>query len=400
MMRYEWKKIFERRLNVVAMVLGYVLIGICWYSFLSQESFYDVETGSYIEGPEAIRMDRERAARQTDVITEAYMTELIGEIQQYHQDLESNEAYIEIIRPLGDIFYFVSRNYTDMREKNTDIGALEEVDLTDGARFYEHRMEKIKSYLNCDFSYGNYTEAEKAYWIQKAENTDIPFRWGSRKVMDGLLGMTFAGLYLQLVIVICASSVFAHEYESGAAPLLLTTKYGKDGLIRCKIAVSLLFTVGYLSVAALLTVGATAIVVGLPGADLPVQLWNSVIPYNLTIGQTCLGAFAVNLLIGVTVTAVLLCCSARLRSSLATLVVGAALILAPAFFPMSRTSGLWNHINYLFPVRVFNLENMLGSYVSYAVGDVVIPYIGMVVIVYAVTGIAALLLTRRGLVKA
>lgn len=38
------------------------------------------------------------------------------------------------------------------------------------------------------------------------------------------------------------------EYESGAALLLLTTKFGKNRLIWSKIAVSLLFTVGYLSV--------------------------------------------------------------------------------------------------------------------------------------------------------
>lgn len=38
------------------------------------------------------------------------------------------------------------------------------------------------------------------------------------------------------------------EYESGAASLLLTTKFGKNRLIWSKIAALLLFIVGYLSV--------------------------------------------------------------------------------------------------------------------------------------------------------
>ena len=109
MMRYEWKKIFERRLNVVAMLLGYVLIGICVFSYISQESIYDEKTDSYIEGIEAIRMEQARAESQTDVITEEYMTELIREIQDYNMDLESDEAYMEIIRQLGGHLLFRGR---------------------------------------------------------------------------------------------------------------------------------------------------------------------------------------------------------------------------------------------------------------------------------------------------
>ncbi len=399
MMRYEWKKIFERRLNVAAMLLGYLLIGICVYNYITQESCYDAATDSYIEGVEAYRMQEELAQSQTDVITEAYVTDLIRDIQSRGIDLESDDAYTEIIRPLGDMFYFVSKNYTDMRSKNTDMDALDKVDVSEGAHFYEHRMEKITDYLNMDFSYGNYTEAEKAYWIAKAGRTNVPLRWGSKRVMNQVGELLFAGFYLWFVVVICVSSVFSSEYESGAAYLLLTTKYGKDRLVRSKIGVAALFTVGYLTGGALLAVVPVALLLGLPGADLPIQLWNPVIPYNMTIGQTCLGMFGLLLLIGSAIALALMCCSAGLRSSLATLVIGVAVIIAPAFFPMSKKSGLWNHINYLFPVRAFNLEDVMGSYVSYAAGNVVISYTAMVVIVYAAVSAVALLLIRRMFVK-
>ena len=399
MMRYEWKKIFERRLNVAAMLLGYLLIGICVYNYITQESCYDAATDSYIEGVEAYRMQEELAQSQTDVITEAYVTNLIRDIQSRGINLESDDAYTEIIRPLGDMFYFVSKNYTDMRSKNMDMDALDKVDVSEGAHFYEHRMEKITDYLNMDFSYGNYTEAEKAYWIAKASRTNVPFRWGSKRVMNQVGEMLFAGFYLWFVVVICVSSVFSSEYESGAAYLLLTTKYGKDRLVRSKIGVAALFTVGYLTGGALLAVVPVALLLGLPGADLPVQLWNPVIPYNMTIGQTCLGMFGLLLLSGSAIALALMCCSAGLRSSLATLVIGVAVLIAPAFFPMSKKSGLWNHINYLFPVRAFNLEDVMGSYVSYAAGNVVISYTAMVVIVYAAVSAVALLLIRRMFVK-
>lgn len=399
MMWFEWKKIFERRLNVAAMLLGYLLIGVCVFNYITQESIYDEKTDSYIAGIAAYRLDQERAAKQTDVISEEYMTQLIGKIQSYHMDLESDDAYSEVIRPLGDIFYFAAKNYTDMRADIMDRNALNEIDLTERAHFYEQRMKKITDYLNMDFSYGNYKEAEKAYWIRKAEHTVTPFRWGSKGVMDALLDTIAIGFYMWFVIIICTSSVFSSEYESGAAALLLTTKYGKDRLIWSKIAVTVLFTVGYLSIGTFVAVGVIGLLLGFSGADLPAQLWNSVIPYNLTTGQVCLGNFAIVLLIGLALALVLLCCSARLRSSPATLVIGGAILIAPAFFPMSKESGLWNHINYLFPVRVVDLKAVLGSFVSYTVGDFVIPYVGMLVIVYVVIGFFALALTRKGFVR-
>ena len=95
----------------------------------------------------------------------------------------------------------------------------------------------------------------------------------------------------------------------------------------------------------------------------------------------------------------LLMCSARLHSSFAALVIGKAVMIVPAFLPMSKKSGLWNHINYLFPIRVMDVKEMMGAFVSYAAGDCVIPYMGMVVIAYLGIGAAALLLIRKGFVR-
>lgn len=396
MMWFEWKKIFERRLNVTAIILGYVLIGVCVAVWISGVRFYDEKTQAYIEGVDAVRMNQQHTAAQTDILSDEYITWLVGEIQRYHLDLESDEAYMEVIRPLGDIFWVTAKNYTDMREKTTDRNALNEIDLTDGAHFYEQRMKKITDFLNMDFSFGNYKEAEKAYWIQKAEGTKTPFRWGSRDIMDMVWDLTALGFYLVFVIIICVSSVFSSEYESGAAYLLFTTKYGKDRLIWSKIAVSILFTVGYIAAGIVLAVAAIGLFLGFQGAGLPVQLWDSVIPYNLTVGQACAANFAVLLLVGVTVALVLLGCSARIRSSLATLVTGMTIMIAPAFFPMSRESGMWNHVNYLFPIRVVDLKKVLGSFVSYTVGNYVISYVEMAVIVYIVVSAIALLWVRRG----
>lgn len=399
MIWFEWKKIFGRRLNIIAMISGYVLIAVCMFNYITQERFYDKTTDTYLEGMESFSRSREQAAQQTKIITDEYITQLVQQIQNYQLDLERDDAYMEVIRPLGDIFYFTVKNYTDMREEIIDNNVLNAIDLSKGAQFYKQRMAKIKDYLNMDFSSGNYKEAEKQYWIQKAENVEVPFRWGSKREMSTIWEIINIGFYLVFVIIICVSPVFASEYESGAAALLLTTKFGKNRLIYTKILASVIFTVGYLTLGNLLAVATIGLLLGFHGADLPVQLWNSVIPYSMNAAQVCLLTFAIILLISITIALFLLCCSAGLRSSLAVLVIGVTIMIAPAFFPMSKESGLWNHLNYLFPVRAIDVKEMLGSFVSYTVGNFVISYLAMVVIVYTAVSAAALAFTRKGFVR-
>lgn len=215
MIRFEWKKIFERRLNVIAMLMGYVLIGVCVVMRISQSNFYDEKTQTYVYGVDAVRMDQQRAEAQTDSLSEEYITQLVSKIQSRHLDLESDEAYEEVIRPLGDIFWVTAKNYTDMREGITDRNALNEIDLTDGAHFYEQRMKKITDFLNMDFSFGNYKESEKAYWIQKAEETAAPFRWGSRDIMGMVWDVTAPGFYLFLSLLSVSVLSFRRSMSRG-----------------------------------------------------------------------------------------------------------------------------------------------------------------------------------------
>lgn len=50
MMRYEWKKLFGSRLNVTAMVIGYLVIGVCIFNFIKNHTYYDEKTRDYVSG--------------------------------------------------------------------------------------------------------------------------------------------------------------------------------------------------------------------------------------------------------------------------------------------------------------------------------------------------------------
>lgn len=399
MLFFEWKKIFGRRFNVIAMALGYLLIGICTFNYITQENFWDEETGEYVYGVAAYELGKEKAEKTTDYLTEEFLTELTKSVQAKETDLDSDEGYSQVIKPVGpELILLLSDMYTDMGDAFY-WGKVGEISTESGIDFYERRLERILDFLNLDFSFGNYSEAEKEFWLDKAKQVQTPFAWGDKRAMDTLWLIIEIVFYLLFVISICIAPVFAAEYESGAAALLLTTKKGKTKLITAKILAAVMFALSYMIMGIGMAALAQGVIVGFAGSDLPIQLWGVEIPYDLSVGEVCKITFLIMLLIALAITLLTLAWSSRLKSTIIALVLGFALIIGPSFFPMSKTSGLWNHINYLFPVRAINVKDVLRTYNSYQFGNVVISYLGMIVLVYALVSIVSLLRIRGGFAK-
>lgn len=395
---FEWKKIIQRKLNLVAMIVGYVLIGICLFCYISQQSFYDETTDTYITGVKAYHENRIKNESMTDYLTEEYVSDIIAQIQYENMDLESDEGYTEVIRPIGSLFYLLGEHYQSCQEFGK-LNCLNEMKISKGAKFYERRMEKIGEILNMDYSFGNYSGEEKAFWIKKALKVKMPFAWGDSENMYTVWMIIQISFYLLFVIMICVSPLFASEYESGAVALLLTTKYGKNKLITAKIITAIIFSLVYLIVGIGTAVGVFGIIVGIWGTDLPVQLMNTIIPYNWSIGQACVISFLLVLLVALAIVLFTAMLSARTKGSMITLVIDFLILIGPVFLPMSKEWGLWNDINYLFPVRAISLENVISVFNSYQIGTIVISYLGMIIIVYTIVAIFSLCGIKNGFAK-
>lgn len=396
---YEWKKIFSRRFNVLVMLAGYVLTIVCIFNYICQYNYYDEGAQDYIHGISAYQQKDQLEHSRTDFLTEEYLTQVVSDIQSSPiQDLESDEAYTQLLRQNYDMLSLIGKNYMDLREV-TDFNVLRELSAEDGIGFYERRTQKLADYLNMDFSFGNYSQAEKDYWMQKEQSVATPFAWGSRAVADMLESLLGVMFYFLFVIGVCVAPVFASEYESGAAALLLTTRYGKNRLIFGKIAAAVTFAIGYVALAVGIQWAAVGLTVGYSGLELPVQLWETTIPYDWSMGTALLAGTMIMLLVVLAFTLVTLLISARTRLSLIPLAVGFLLVIAPAFFPMSKEFRIWNQINYLFPVRLISIKDILSTFNSYQFGPVIISYVGMIVIVYVLVSVLCLPWIKKGFVK-
>ena len=141
------------------------------------ESEYFYQKDLEIKGVEAVRYHEDFAENQTGELTEDYVTNVLREIKESNIDPNTDEGYVTFDERYGNLFNYLVKCYqpigVDIHQPELLLG----LDLENGAQFYEGRVQRVRDFVNQDFSYGNYSDAEKEYWISKAETVKTPFLW-------------------------------------------------------------------------------------------------------------------------------------------------------------------------------------------------------------------------------
>lgn len=397
--KYEMNKILKRRLNLIAMLMGYIVLGITTIYPVLKESEYILETETDYEGMEAIRFNQDRAASQTDYLTNDYVAKVIQEIQGSGLTPDTDIGYLSLNDRYGSLYNYLMNCYKPIGDTEFKPNILMEIDRKDRERFYKARIEKIDTYLNSDFSYGNYTDTEKAYWLSKAKNVKTPFKWGDifvPKHYDTVIAMVF---YLLFVLAICIAPVFSSEHEQGTAGILLASKLGQSKLVSAKVLAAYAFSFLYVGIGFLIACVGLFIALGTDGFELPVQLMDDAICYQMNMGQFILLQLLVAVVaIFFTVTLTMMI-SAITKSTFGTMIVMLVVMIGPAFIPFSKTNGLFNHITALAISRMVDLKVVLKSFIDYRVGGMIVDLLTFTLVFHVLCGVVLLLLMRKAFVK-
>lgn len=372
LLKFELKKIFVRKVNLIAITVGVLLVIISNIALIHGESLY-LDNGNSLKGVKAIKTQTETENALSSELTEEFLTGFLRDYQQKIQN-SSLEDY-SLIAPKSNLFILIAENYTEWND-NWDWETLNQISTENGIGFYERRIEKIK-----------------------VESIHTPFTWGSRSTWKIILRSVSFLFFQCFVIAICLAPVFAGEFQNRTDSLILSAKHGKDRLIYAKVIASLAFTLFYISLCSILTVGINIMILGIDGWNLPIQLWSTIIPYHLNAAGACGLSFLVIFLICFLLTAITLMFSTVCKSQMVTLAFDIFLFFGTVFIPFSKTSGLWNHILYLCPIHIMDLTNVLKSFISYQFGNVVIPYLMMIFIVYVTITIVCLCYAKRNFKK-
>lgn len=392
---FELKKILGRKANQIALLLGILLVIICSVIQIQGETL--TIDGQELKGAEAVLKQQEIEKDLTDELDEEFLT---GFLREYQRQIIGNPSgyNYSVIETKSNLFSLLAKNYTEWNE-HFDWETLNRIPTEDGIAFYDRRMEKIQTLLNADYSYGNYTEAEKQYWLNKARAVSTPFPWGGRStwsIIWNSIGMLF---YQFLVVGLCIAPVFAGECQNRTNALMLSAKYGKSKAIIAKLLVSFAFSFLYIALCGLVSMGINVALLGTEGWNLPIQLWDTLFPYEWTAAWACVVNLGIMILISLLLTAFSLMLSAVSKNPVIVLAADILLFFGTAFLPSSKSSGLWNKIIYLVPLHCSDLQNVLKSYNDYPFGNLIISHLEMMFLVYACLTVLCTFCAAKGFQK-
>ena len=155
------------------------------------------------------------------------------------------------------------------------------------------------------------------------------------------------------------------------------------------------FAVSYLLGCTLLAVLVQGMISGFAELRLPIQLWSNEIPYGVNMGQVCLLWSLMILCIGAALVSIMLFTSALTKSTIGTMSLALLLLIVPAFLPYSKDNGLFNRLLELCFVRLANVREVMGKFISYQIGSLVLDQLTMGMLVWGIVAAVLLIPLRR-----
>ena len=403
LVKYEFLKILRKKSTLIVMAVSLILTGFLFGLPIIQYQTYNQD--GVIKGTEGIAYEKEQYADLSVPLSEEYIAETIREVQELFVNpdnigYDGNEQFL-----IGDAYW----NGVATREKLLNLIAnayskpneilgynnLPDLDIKDGAFFYQTMEGKIQTLLNNPSR--KLSDEQKEFWDSMAGKVDTPLQYGYYEGWEVIISSFELLMFALLAVCIVVAPVFSGEYQAGTDAVILSAKYGKTKLTTAKIAASLLFGTAAFILHIVVACGLPLAAFGADGWNLPLQIANTTIPYPLTFLQAVLINIGIIYLVLLAMVGLTLLLSAQLKSPYLVLIILVPILFIPMFLTPNLTTGAYNLILFLLPYRSTMPE--FGKYISYQFGGLVWDVLTVRTILYAFLTVIMLPLARLGFKK-
>ncbi len=411
LIRYELKKTYKRKSFLVSITLMIILL--CTLSCLSiGGNFWANTDGTEVLGFAAIKMEKEVLQEQAGELSTEKLQSVIETYQQAMNDPKNfvgddgsvskeinNAAFTKYMQPIGDVLNLLRQCFAPAGE-TYDYYAVSNLSGLDAEKFYSNRMNKVNEYLNMDYSYGNYSATDKAYFIEKNEKIKTPFTYSYHKGWAQLLSASYAMITaIVLVICICLAPMFSSEYQTGADAILLSTRYGKSKLIYAKIISAFILSTIVYGIGIAVSTISTLAIYGAQGWNCSLQVMNFLAPANVNLLQTYLYVLLAGYCLCLLMQGLTLLFSAKMSSPFPVIICMMVLFFVTSFIPYSRDSRLFNNIINLFPAKMAAAYTALSKYEVYHILGLRVSYPVLLIVIALLVATLTLPFAYKGFRK-
>lgn len=403
LIKYEFLKILRKKSTIIVMAASLLLTAFLFGLPVLQYQTYNQD--GVVKGSKGIAYTKKQYKGLSVPITDEYVEKTITEYQKLFENPDNvgydgnekfliGDAYWNFVAPREKQLGMIASAY-DSPGENSGFNKLPELDLTNGAKFYEARNEKVESLLNTPSR--NLSAQQKKYWSNMSGKVESPLQYGYYEGWEIIMSSFELLMFALLAVCIVIAPVFSGEYQAGTDAVILSGKYGKTKLVTAKIIASMLFGVLAFTLHVIASFGLLLAAFGADGWNLPLQVAGITIPYPFTFLQATLINLGVIYLVLLAMISLTLLLSAKMKSPYLVLVILVPVLFIPLFLSPNGTTGAYNLTLFLLPYRSVMPE--IGKYISYQIGGLVLDALSMRAILYAILTAVMLPLARLGFQK-
>ncbi len=381
LLRFECKKLLNRKFTAITIFVLMLCIIALSFLIISENTHYNAD-GSHISGIKAIQANKASQAISEGKLSNQQMKEAFHQYQRITNnpsnydgttgDLE-DEVYITELEPYDDVLSLLRRNYSPTGSYDYYVLSSVSDEMID--QFYEIRHTKIEEIVNMDYSYGNYSQTEKEFILNKDSKIETPFSYDYTDGWSDILTRGFFTVFLLIGLTVCViiAPIFAFEYQTGADAVVLSTRFGKKRVIYAKILAGFLVASGIYFFATSFYMVIAFAAYGVQGWNASFQILSFTSFYNLTILQVFLCGLLLNYLIVMAVMSITMLLSSVCNTSFSAVIISALWVFVPLFIPSSKSSKAFNYIVNLLPAKAFDTYTVFSVYDVYSFGKAVVP---------------------------
>lgn len=399
LVKYEFLKILRKKSTLIVMAVSLMLTGFLFGLPIMQYQTYNQD--GVIKGAAGIAYEKGQYADLSVPLSEEYIAETIQEVQELFENPDNvgydgneqfliGDAYWNGAAPREKLLNLIANTYSKPNEI-WGYNELPDLDVTEGASFYQTMQGKIQTLLNNPSR--TLSNEQKEYWSSMADRVDTPLQYGYYEGWEVIISSFELLMFALLSICIVVAPVFSGEYQAGTDAVILSAKYGKTKLTTAKITASLLFGTAAYILHIGVACGLPLAAFGVDGWNLPLQIANTTIPYPWTFLQAVLINIGIIYLVLLAMVGLTLFLSAQMKSPYLVLIILAPVLFIPMFLTPNGITGIYNLILFLLPYRSTMPE--FSKYISYQFGGLVLDTLTARAIVY--TFFTVILLPLAGL---
>ena len=380
LLRFECKKLLNRKFTVITIFALMLCVMALSFLIISENTNYNAD-GSRISGMKAIRVNKASQAISEGKLTKQKLLEAFHQYQKVMNkpsnyegttDDLKDEVYVTELQPYDNVLSLLRRNYSPTGRYDYYILSSVSDEMID--QFYEIRHAKIQELVNMDYSYGNYSQTEKEFILNKDSKIKTPFSYDYADGWGDILQRGFFTVFLLIGLAVCViiAPIFAYEYQTGADAVVLSTRFGRKRIIQAKILAGFLVSSGIFFFATAFFMIINFAAYGIQGWNASFQILSFTSFYNLTILQVFLRGILLNYLIVMAVMSITILLSSVCKTSFSAVIISALWVFVPLFISSSKSSKAFNYIINLLPAKALDTYTVFSVYDVYSFGQTVI----------------------------